>query len=122
MIRPDLPLPLPVDLPARLKRLIEPAAFPQGTNPVDEQPPGVLIVAVDGIGAAEMRPDEIVPRPVLRIVGTALPWPSAYQDAMHLVHGLLVLLFSTHLGPDHGLDQPVHLDRVGAPVDLDQRE
>ena len=69
-----------------------------------------------------MRPDQVVPRPVLRVVGVALPGPRADQDAVHLVHGVLPVILRLHLGPDDGLDQPVHLDGVVAPVDLGQRE
>ena len=92
---------------------LELTVLPLVPHPVDEQLPGPRVVALLGDGRSEMRPDDVVAGPVRRVIGVPAVRPGADQDLVHFMLRLDLLLVR-HLGADHGLHQPVDLQRVAA--------
>ena len=69
----------------------------------------------------QVRPDQVVPRPVLRVIDVTLPGARARQNLVPFVHHLVSVLVWFRLRPDGGLDESVHLDGVAAPVYFSER-
>src|SRR6266702_4498123 len=104
-----------------VEALFEVAELPQVPQPVDQQLASPLLIAFFRPGRNEMRPDQVVALPVLRVVRLPPPRAGADQHVMYLMaRGLLLLV--GHLGPDHRLDEAVDLQGVTARIDLDERK
>jgi hypothetical protein len=120
VIRAELARPPLPQASAQLQRGFSEAELPLVADPVDEQLTDLVIRALIGVGRDEMWPDQLVGRPVGRIIDLALPRPGRDQDLMDLMPGLALPRLS-HLGADDGLDEPVNLQRVVCLVDFRQR-
>ena len=121
VVRPDRIRPLLLEPLPHLEGGLELAAPPEVAHSLDEQLTGVGPIAPVRLRGDQVRPDQVVPRPVLRIVDVILSGPRADQDPVHSVHRVLAVLPRFHLRANGRLDEPMHLDRVAAPVDLGQR-
>ena len=121
MIDTELTNPEVLQPPSQVEASLIFTVLPLITHPVDEQLAYPRVIAFVGLGRPEVRPDDLVGGPVGWIIGLALAWPGGSQDLVHLMLGFESLCLA-HLRADHGLHEPVNLQRATALVHLDERE
>ena len=108
MVGSEMLSPEFVETVGEAEACVELAVSPLIPDPVDEQLTGPRVIALLCPGRTQMGANNVVNRPVLRVVRLSTRRPGSRQDLVHLMTGRDLLLLS-HLGADHSLHEPVDL-------------